>query len=138
MYVNCVSLVIVETATHYFMWPTGLCFSVSNGYRCYSCYVLSFLHVMHISRQICAMSTKKKVALAASVPLESVEGKINWDICCICQMPGGDLTCPANNPNVKSRNVGYITLSENIERLSGTNHVFPSGENQSISMMAEV
>ncbi|KAE8744656.1 hypothetical protein FOCC_FOCC008717 [Frankliniella occidentalis] len=75
---------------------------------------------------ICAMN-KKKVVLAAPVPLQSVDGNINWDVCCLCQETSSDdLVCPANNPNASQINKGYNTLSVNIERLKGSTHVFPS------------
>ncbi|KAK3916080.1 Potassium channel GORK [Frankliniella fusca] len=90
------------------------------------------------------MSTQKMVALATPIPLHLVDGAINWDMqkvllckrlaldppldmCCICQKPGGNLRCPAKNPNLSMRNVGYNLFSANIESLKGTNHVFPSG-----------
>jgi len=84
-------------------------------------------YFLNISRQIVAMSGQKRVALATPIPLHLVDGAINWDLCCICQNPGGNLRCPAKNPNLSMRNVGYNTFSANVESLKGTNHVFPSG-----------
>ncbi|KAK3921529.1 Chromosome-associated kinesin KIF4 [Frankliniella fusca] len=74
------------------------------------------------------MGGKKKVGLAPSIPLESVEGKINWELCCICQEGSGKPpVCPADNPNKNLRNAGYISFSDNVELLKKYSHVFPSG-----------
>lgn len=58
---------------------------------------------------------KCKLVLSSSASLDSVQ--LNWDACCLCQIKGTDLTCPANNPVASRRNAGYRTLAENLEKI---------------------
>ncbi|KAK3917822.1 Chromosome-associated kinesin KIF4 [Frankliniella fusca] len=75
------------------------------------------------------MERKKKVALAAPIPLENVDDTVNWQLCCICQKEEGILVCPAKNPIPSQRNVGYNAFASNVEavRQSHPNYIFPCG-----------
>ncbi|KAK3929499.1 Thymidine kinase, cytosolic [Frankliniella fusca] len=73
------------------------------------------------------MANKKKVVFAEPVPLLSVSGNLNWNLCCVCQEKDGDLVCPAKNPNITQRNLGHEKFAKNVDILREYHFTFPCG-----------
>lgn len=76
---------------------------------------------------------KAKLVVAAPVALGTVEpAQIQWEKCCLCQkIKSENLVCPANNVILSRRNLGYKTLSENLEKLKAFPYKLPSGRSAS-------
>ncbi|KAK3915993.1 2-dehydro-3-deoxyphosphooctonate aldolase [Frankliniella fusca] len=74
------------------------------------------------------MNKKAELVVAASAPIEICKLPVtNWNICCLCQKnDNSSLVWPANNPILSKRNLGYMTLSANLEKLKGLDHALPS------------
>lgn len=70
-----------------------------------------------------------KLTVAASAPLSEAHClEIDWSKCCLCQkITSEPLTCPGNNPIVKNKNLGYVTLGANLEKLEPYNYILESG-----------
>ena len=70
-----------------------------------------------------------KLTVADSTSLSKDQTlKIDWEKCCLCQGHKPEpLVCPANNPILKSRNAGYMTLGANLEKLKIFNYLLTSG-----------
>lgn len=86
------------------------------------------------------MSNKKSKLVVASLdPLESCKVPVretNWSVCCLCQRnDNSPLVSPTNNPILKRRNLGYTTLSGNLEKIKGLDHNLPS--NRPVSSLDE-
>lgn len=75
------------------------------------------------------MKKSKLTVVAASAALSEAHAlEIDWEKCCLCQKDISEpLTCPAKKPVQKNRNLGYVTLGANLEKLKTFNYILPSG-----------
>ena len=61
----------------------------------------------------------KRLRLAAPIALGSLQNSscpVQWNLCCMCHVKSTEkLVCPAENPNKKYINAGYLSLGKNLE-----------------------
>ena len=74
---------------------------------------------------------RSKLTVVASASLSEAHVlELDWEKCCLCQKDNLEpLTCPASNPIEKTRNLGYISLGTNLEKLKSYGYILPSGFN---------